>query len=220
MNIGQIITEQDYAVDPADRIASVLDKMAEFRLIRLPVVKDGIFLGLVSDEALTEYPQANHSLQQAALSYQQVYVYGTQHIYDGVLFFHIHPISLMPVIDNQHGYLGAVTPLQLTDALSRTMSLQQPGAIIVLEMGQRDNALSHIAHIVESDNAQILNSYVQSFSDSSRLEVTIKVNKLEISSIVATLLRYDYQVKATYNDENSRDNTHDRYEQLMNYINM
>lgn len=220
MNIGQIITEHDYAVSPADSIQSVLDKMAAFRLAQLPAVKEGVFLGLISDETLIDHPQADHSLQQADLRYQPAYMYDTQHIYDGVLFFRVHPVALMPVIDEQHNYLGSVTPRELTDMLSQTMSLQLPGAIIVLEMGQRDNALSHIAHIVESDNAQILNSFIRTFPDSSRLEVTIKVNKMEISAIVASFLRHDYRVKATYNDENSHDNSNDRYEQLMNYINM
>lgn len=220
MNIGHIITKEDYAVIPTDNIKSVLDKMAELHVAQLPVVKDDIFLGLLADETLVEHLGENNSLQQAGLIYQQVYVYDTQHIYDAVLFFRIHAIDIMPVLDDQHTYLGSVTPLDLISALSQTMSLHQPGGIIVLEMGQRDNALSHIAHIVESDNAQVLNSYVQQVSDSSLLEVTIKINKSDISAIVASFLRHDYHIKATYNDENSRDNSHDRYEQLMNYINM
>src|SRR3546814_8727365 len=95
--------------------------------------------------------------------------------------------------------------------------VNHPGGIIILEMGNRDNALSHIAHIVEAENTQILSSYVRMFADSSRLEVTIKVNTADVSSIVAAFLRHDYTVKSTYNDENSRDNSRDRYEQLMNY---
>lgn len=220
MNIGQIITEHDYAVGPTDSVKSVLGKMAEFRLAQLPVIKDDLFLGLLTDEMLIEQPNLDRNVQQADLNYQQVHVYDTQHIYDAVLFFRIHPLAIMPVLDHQHIYLGSVTPHDLLSALSQTMSLHQPGAIIVLEMGQHDNALSHIAHMVESDNAQVLNSYVRPFADSSRLEVTIKVNKSEISSIVAAFLRHDYLVKATYNDENNRDDSHDRYEQLMNYINM
>src|SRR5690606_11272471 len=132
----------------------------------------------------------------------------------------IYQLDLLVVVDEQHTYLGAITPLELLNTLSQTMSIHQPGGIIVLEMGNRDNALSHIAHIVESENAQILNSYVQPFSDSSRLEVTLKVNKSNISSIVSSFLRHDYTVKATYNDESSHDNSRERYEQLMNFINM
>ncbi len=220
MNIGKVIANRDYAISPTDSVQYVLDKMAESRLAQLPAVKDNLFLGLLSYEMLAGHSNPADSIQQADVTYQQTHVYETQHIYDAILFFQIHHLDILPVLDDQHGYLGAITPLDLINALSQTMSIHQPGGIIVLEMGYRDNALSHIAHIVESDNAQILNSYVQTFSDSSRLEVTLKINKSDISSIVAAFLRHDYTVKATYNDENSRDNSHDRYEQLMNYINM
>ena len=62
-----------------------------------------------------------------------------------------------------------------------------------------------MSQIVESDNAQILSSYVQSFPDSTRMEVTLKVNKQDISAIISTILRYEYNYKATFN--HSDDNT-------------
>lgn len=220
MNIGQVISDQHYAINPTDSIRHALDKMADLRLAQLPVVKEGLFIGLVSYESIAGLSNTGERVSQTAIVYQQVYLYDTQHCYDAVLFFQIHQLDLLPVLDSQHNYLGAVTPLDLIQALGQAMSINQPGGIIVLEMGARDNALSHLAHIVESDNAQILNSYVQLFSDSSRLEVTIKVNKSDISTIVSAFLRHDYIVKATYNDENSHDSSRDRYEQLMNYINM
>lgn len=220
MNIGQVIADREYAINPLDSVSHTLDRMADLQLAHLPVVKDDLFLGLVSYETLAGYANPKENIQQADVAYLQVHLFSTQHLYDAVLFFQIHQLDLLPVLDDQHQYLGAITPLDLINTLSQTMSIHQPGGIIVLEMGNRDNALSHIAHIVESDNAQILNSYVQTFSDSSRLEVTIKVNKSDISSIVAAFLRHEFTVKATYNDENSRDNARDRYEQLMNYINM
>ncbi|MFC3199412.1 CBS domain-containing protein [Parapedobacter deserti] len=220
MNIGQVIAEHEYAVSPSASIRDTLDKMADLQLAQLPVVKDDLFFGLVSYEALASIPNVQEHIQDADAPYLQIHIFDTQHLYDATLFFQIHQLDLLPVLNDQHQYIGAVTPLDLITALSQSMSLHQPGGIIVLEMGNRDNALSHIAHIVESDNAQILNSYVTAYPDSARLEVTIKVNKSDVSSIVAAFFRHDYVVKATYNEGNNRDNSRDRFEQLMNYINM
>jgi|SRR5690606_28908517 CBS domain. len=220
MNIGQVIADRGYAISPSDSVRYTLDRMADFRLVHLPVVKDNLFLGLVSYETLAGLPYPEQRIDEADIPYQQIQIYESQHIYDALLFFQIHQLDVLPIVDQQLSYLDAITPLDLVSALSQVMSIQRPGGIIVLEMGNRDNALSHIAHIVESDNAQILNSYVQALDDSSRLEVTIKVSKSDLSSIVSALVRHEYTVKATYNDENSHDNSRDRYEQLMNYINM
>ncbi|WP_449437967.1 hypothetical protein [Pedobacter steynii] len=77
-----------------------------------------------------------------------------------------------------------------------------------------------MAQIVEADNAQILSSYVQSFPDSTRLEVTLKINKTELSGIIASFERYNYQVKAVFNSTISDNGTEDRFNSFMNYLNV
>ena len=77
-----------------------------------------------------------------------------------------------------------------------------------------------MAQIVESDNAQILSSYVRTFPHSTKIEVTLKVNKVDISAIIATFIRYEYDVKATFNHVDDNDGSKDRYDSLMNYLNL
>jgi acetoin utilization protein AcuB len=52
------------------------------------------------------------------------------------------------------------------------------------------------------------------------MEVTLKLNKQDISAIAASFLRYDYDIKATFNHHDDRDNSMDRYDSLMNYLNL
>jgi len=73
---------------------------------------------------------------------------------------------------------------------------------------------------VESDNAQIMSSYARTFPDSTRVEITLKLNRTDIGSIVASLSRYNYEVIATFNDVRRYDTSRDRYEQLLNYLNI
>src|SRR5690606_18762135 len=98
MNIGQVITDRNYAVTPTDSKQSILDKMADLRLAQLPVVKDDIFLGLVSYESLSGQGNKDERLEQLHGAYQQVHLFDTQHIYDAVLFFQVHPLDLLPVL--------------------------------------------------------------------------------------------------------------------------
>jgi hypothetical protein len=99
-------------------------------------------------------------------------------------------------------------------------AVTEPGAIIVLEISNRNNSLAHMAQIVESDNAQILSSYMRSFPDSTKVEITLKINKQDISSISATFLRYNYDIKAVFSQNDRHDDTMDRYDSLMNYLNL
>ena len=77
-----------------------------------------------------------------------------------------------------------------------------------------------MAQIVEADNAQILSSYVSSFADSTRLEVTLKINKTELSSIISAFERYNYEVKAVFNNTQGDDGSADRFNSFMNYLNV
>ena len=55
--------------------------------------------------------------------------------------------------------------------LTKSASFSEKGSVIVLEMNQYDYSLAQIAQIVESNDAQILSSYINSEKDSKLTEV-------------------------------------------------
>jgi len=51
------------------------------------------------------------------------------------------------------------------------------------------------------------------------MDVTIKINMTDISSIIQTFVRYDYTIKAVYMDDSLlTDMYNERYELFMNYM--
>jgi acetoin utilization protein AcuB len=218
MYAHELISDAIPPVRASDTIQKVIDRMAEFRVNHLPIVDNKQYIGLISDHDLLD--AHDHSLLAGGLSLSlySPFVYEEQHIYDVIRMFFEQKLSLVPVLDSNKNYKGSISINAIIEHLATITSAKDPGGIIVLEVDNRNNSLSHIAQIVESDNAQILSSFVQSFPDSTRLEITLKLNRTEISSIIASFLRYDYHVKATFNDTKSDDGTSDRYDQLMNYL--
>ena len=59
-----------------------------------------------------------------------------------------------------------------------------------------------------------------SSSDSSNIEVTLKINKIELDRIIRTFERYDYIIKATFQKGNYEDDLQFRFDALMNYLNL
>ena len=106
----------------------------------------------------------------------------------------------------------------MIDYMASLTAVSTPGSIIVLEINNRDNSLAHMAQVVESENAQILSSYTNSIPNSTKLTVTLKINKTEVSQIVASFLRYDYTVLSTHNATRDDDSTLNRFDSLMNYL--
>jgi hypothetical protein len=90
----------------------------------------------------------------------------------------------------------------------------------VLEMAKSDYSMAQIAQIVESNDARILSSYIMSSADSTNIEVTLKINKIELDRIIRTFERYDYVIKASFQKSSYNDDLKFRYDALMNYLNM
>jgi CBS domain-containing protein len=207
-------------VHTSDPIQKVIDRMVEFRVRHLPIVNEEQFLGLISENDFLGALDLQTPIGALGLSLFNPYVLEEQHVYDVIRLFHEQKLTVVPVLDVNKNYLGLITINILTEYFARITSVSQPGGIIVLEINNKNNSLAHMAQIVESDNAQILSSYVYQHPDSTRMEVTLKVNKQDISAILATFLRYEYDIKATFNHTGDNDNSRDRYNSLMNYLNL
>ena len=214
----QLISDAIPPLKTSDPIQKVLDRMAEFRVIHLPIVNELQLLGLISDEDLVELQDYQSPVGSVKLSITNACVSKEQHVYDVVRIFAEKRLTLLPVVDEHKNYLGVISINSMVEYIANLTSVKEPGGIIVIEINNRDNSLAHISQIVESNNAQILSSYITSFPESTRLEVTLKLNRTDISAIVASFLRYDYTVIATYNDVKSAAGSSDRYDQLMNYL--
>ena len=207
-------------VHPTDPIQKVFDRMAEFKVRHLPIVSDDQFLGLISENDLVEATDYQAAIESLKLSLVNPYVHEEQHIYDVIRLFYEQQLSIVPVLDAKSTYLGVISINTMNAYFAKLTSVSEPGGIIVLEIGNKNNSLAHMAQIVESDNAQILSSYVRTFPHSTKIEVTLKVNKVDISAIIATFIRYEYDVKATFNHVDDNDGSKDRYDSLMNYLNL
>jgi hypothetical protein len=130
-------------------------------------------------------------------------------------------LSAVPVLDLHHEYCGVITVFDLAQKFADLVAVSEPGGVIVLELNAIDYSLSQIAQIVESNDAKILSFYVNKEPESTQITVTLKINVIDLSAIIQTFVRYDYNIKAVYMDESIIQNLYDdRFDQLMKYMNM
>lgn len=220
MFASELISNSIPPLRTSDTVQTALDRLAEFKLFHLPIVNESQFLGIVTEDELLEVRDLQEAIGALSLTILNPFVYQDAHVYDVIRVFHQLQLSIVPVLDYKKNYLGIISVQDMLDYTSEIYAVKEPGGIIVLEINNRNNSLSHMAQIVEGDNAQILSSYVQSFPDSTRLEITLKINKTELSGIIASFERYNYEVKAVFNGTITDDGTEDRYNSFMNYLNV
>lgn len=220
MIASELISDVIPSLKTSDTVQKVWDRMSEFRVEHLPIVNDTQFLGLLSEDDIIEVSDLETPVGALSLSLLNPYVLDNQHIYDVIRVFSERQITVVPVLDAKFAYLGLITINSMMEYMATLTAVSQPGGIIVLEINGRDNSLAHIAQIVESENAQILSSYIDAKKDSTQLQVTLKVNKTDISQIIASFLRYEYIVLATFNNSDDKSGISDRFDSLMNYLSL
>lgn len=212
-----LISDQIIPLRTSDTGSEALGIMNEFYVRHLPIVNQEELLGLLSEEDIldndVEEPVGSYNL-----SLPQPAVRATDHLYDVMRLIADYHLSVVPVISDQNRYVGLITAEDVIRHFAESGAFRDPGGIIVLEMTRQDYSLAQIARIVESENAVILSSYVQSFPDSPRIDVTIKINKQNIGNILATFERFDFQVKATFNEVAFFDTLRERYDSLLSYL--
>ncbi len=194
--------------------------MEDFRVLHLPIVNNLSFLGLISEFDIYNFNNFDEPVGSHVLSLNSAYVYDHQHIYDVLRLVRQHQLSLVPVLDEHENYLGAITLQNILSHFAASLAVDEPGGVIVLEMVSNDYALSEIARIVESNDAKILSLFVHSWPDSTRIEVTLKLNRIDLGPVLQTLTRYNYNIKAFFSEQDDLDDLRERYDSLMNYLNI
>lgn len=197
-----------------------LNWMEEFKISHLPVLKDGNFVGVVSEDDILDQMETEVKLDILFKHLPRPYVFENEHIYQVLYKLSEQKLSIVPVLDADEKYIGCISIQGLMKQIANTGSIKENGGIIVLEMSRVDYSMAEIAQIVESNDAQILSSYIMSQPDSTNIEVTLKINKIELDRIMRTFERYNYKIKASYQKSQFQDDVKFRYESLMNYFNL
>lgn len=194
--------------------------MDEMKFCHLPVTEGMTCLGIISETMLYAMPDPEQSLSDGGVKPEHICTPEGQHIYEIAQLFIEKQLTLLPVVNEQHHYIGCIVQSDIVKSLGEYASVCEPGSIIVLEVAERDYALTQIAGIVESNDARILSVQTATQADSTRMEVTLKINKMDLRPVLQTFARYNYTVSASFQEEEYEDGLKERYDSLMNYLNL
>ncbi|MCU0451782.1 MAG: CBS domain-containing protein [Bernardetiaceae bacterium] len=202
-----------------DTVQKALNWMNEFRVHQLPVVDESHYLGILAEDQLYESTQPDEPVGRFQFLHPRAAVSEHRHFYDVIKEAHANDLQVIAVVDDLGRYKGAITIKDTVTALARTYATQSPGGIIVLSMPEYDYSLAEIARLVESNNAKILSSYVESDPyDPTLIKVTLKLNLIDLTRVIATLERFEYRLIAKFQEMETVDHDKDRLGMLLRYL--
>jgi acetoin utilization protein AcuB len=196
-----------------------LNLMDQFRVAHLPVVREGKYIGLVSETTLMGLEFIPEEQAEHNLDLLEVSVKPDDHILDVLKIASQYHISVIPVTDKDNNYVGSISQEDLVEKLSEMQGAHQRGGIIVLEMWEKDYSLQQIARIIEENDAKILSTSVSPGED-GKIEVNLKVNQPETNPMIQSFERFGYHVKGNYQEPEYTEDLRKRYEELMRMLNI
>jgi acetoin utilization protein AcuB len=220
MLAGDLITDEIPPLKVTDTVEIALDWMEQFKVSHLAVVNNRELIGIVSETDLLDYERPDEQISASKLHVSKAAVHHYQHAYEVVRLMSGFNLTLIPVIDEKELYKGCITLKGMVQNLSTMMSVQDPGGVIVLELNQNDYSVTQIGSIIEGNDTKILSLHVSSVPESTKMEVTIKVNREDLSRVLQTFYRYNYSVKASFQNSEFNKGLDDRLNEFLHFLNI
>ena len=215
----ELINHMIPPLKPKDSAKKARLWMEELRCNQLPVVEDEKFLGLISEDLILEANDAEKSIADFDLMGKRCVVYGSSHFYDVIKIASDNSVQMVGVLNNEEKYIGVITVQDTITSFAQSAAIQIPGGILVLSMNQIDYSLAEISRLIEENNAKILSSSIKEDElDPSKLKLTLKVNRLDLTPIVATLERFGYKLIARFQETKVLDEEKGKIDMLLKYL--
>ena len=217
MLANQLITTHYPTLSLDDKVSLALQLMDDFDIQHLPVLADELFLGLVRKDFLLDRDEDN-TLLQLENELEKRAIKGSEHFLTALKLASNFSLTLVPVVDDALQWIGAINLKDLVKSASIFTGADETGAIIVLEMERKDYSFGEISRLVETNNAYITQFNTTTETETGFLIVTIKLNKMEVSDIIATFQRYEYSIRYFIGEEQYQNEIRYNYDHLMSYL--
>ncbi len=196
----EIISDITTALQTDENGEHALIQMHEHNMSQLPVLDGNKYIGLVTMEDVINMKHLSKPLKNFTDKFRRPFVLNTAHIFDVMKAAVDFNVRVVPVVDEQHHYLGLVSAESCLRAFATLNSVKNPGAIIEMQIAQQEFSLTEVARLAAEND--------------------VKLNTTDVASLIATFERFSYEIKEVHNEVAYTEDLKDRYDALMRYLNV
>ncbi len=217
----ELINQMIPALKLTDTAEKAIIWMEELKTNQLPVIDNRGIKGLISEDIILENNDLDRKIGDFKLISEHCYVNEDQHLFDIIRLTQECDSELVAILNREGEFMGVSRHEDTIKAFSNTLAVQGQGGILVLELRFIDYSMAEISRLIESDDAKILGSYLsQDHKDPNFVFLTLKINKEDLTTVAATLERFDYKIIAKFHESNNIDTERERLDNLLNFLNI
>ena len=218
MNIESLISQATPPLSPSDSVEHALGMMMEVRVRHLPVVDVlGRLVGVVSEDRLLDASGPAAPVEDL-LGNRPLTATPDAHVFDVTKIMVQHDLTTVPVAQEDGRYIGLVRRYDIFDQFARMLSTQESGAILAIEVDQRDYSLGQLVYTIEQNDVKVLSIATEMPQTSyGQIRITLKLNVQDTARVRHMLEHHGYQVVAAFSDEDDED-LQLRVQEFMRYL--
>lgn len=211
----------DY-LEPAtldDAVGDVLSQALQRGHHVVPVVDEGNRLvAIVRVPELIACTDTQTRLREFKLQ-APVLIASDAHLFDAVEFVVDHEVDILPVVDADGRYLGALDLTGLLRSVSRILGIGDAGSIIEIDVSPRDYALGKLVHTIEEHGVRVLSiNSERQLEPNADIRLTIKLSATDTVRMRAVLEHYGYSVVVAERRQSMAEDIQQRVREFIHYL--
>jgi CBS domain-containing protein len=219
MLVSDIIQTSVPVLHYTDTVEDAIALLQDNNMQHLAVMNNENYEGLLSMDELFSLSGTDNVAALAA-KFIHVSILENQHFLTALKLIAEYGVTVLPVLSTGKEYLGVATETMLLQTLATFLNVEVPGGVFVIEMPREKFSMGEICRLVETNDAFVTQVNTHTDHLSGMLIVTFKINKTEVSDVLATLQRYEYNVKYFFGEEHYENTLKENFENLMAYLNV
>ncbi len=216
---SQLLDTSSQTFDLHDTVSHALEMM-DIHHAEYAIVLDGLnFLGMLD---IIDLEEADASAELISLEQYLVkaHVKTNDHFLQALRIKSKFNLDVIPVLNEKNEWEGVVKADILLEQASQLLGASTTGAFIVLEIPRIDYAPGQINRLVESNDCMIMQMNTNTDPLTGMMQLVIRVNKEEVSDLIATFQRHEYNVLYYYGEETFDNTLQNNLDHLLNYLNI
>ena len=219
MELINYISKDKIAVSNQKTIKQILKIFSKISYSHIPVIDGEKLVGNIAKEDLTSIENKDQKLAELEYLYEFFFAKQEDTLLEVFSNFAVNNTNLLPIVDKKNEYFGYLDLNDTLDCFADTHFLSTEGNILLLEKNSIEYSMSEICQIVESNNSQILGSFI-SEQNEEHTQITLKVKSGSINELIQSFRRYDYAILNTLTEDSYLESLKKRSEYFIKYLNI
>ena len=209
MNVKNYMTSDVITVSEDTKVLEALDLMKEHNFHRLPVVRNGKMVGLITEEIIQENsPSTATSLSIHEMNYlltkttvgdimhkEVVTIEAEDLLEEAAVLMLENEVGALPVVENGNKVIGIITDKDLFTAFIDVMGYNNKGSRIVIEIAEdHSGILEDITNILAEDQVSI--NQIAVYRQNNTTQVVIQMDSSNTEEIKEILTTEGYTVSS------------------------